>query len=727
MDSVRIAHISDLHFGGSDNQKDTWDALKQHLQHEARPDLVLVTGDVVNTPKTKLYEEARAALDDLCGGIAGKPEVPYFVCPGNHDRWRYGNAPFLAKAGGLRRWLAGPFRRRIIRASSEFDRIFLAKIPDLREPPDLTLGPIGNRWNLRILGIDSSIHADASARGFIEQGEIDELKTVMQNSDAIDLGVLLVHHHLFPVRSLEKRREGDFWDLADLTPLINAGSLVEALAAAHVDIALHGHEHASNWGSYSTLEAQGGETHVIGAGSGTGAVTLKPSEQKLASYNLFELRENRTIHLSIYGCDGKNWKPTSEFQVYDSQALRRARFLRRAQQHIYSKPISDVTRFIDFTRERDGIVSEIRTNLDFSAEPRLALQAQNSTGVPVDLKLSLTSEDNTKWEPEDDVTFNITNQLGTFDFECTVPESVAKTLQRLEFSYRWFNGAVLTREEIRALAPGTEGEFRSDGYEFGAIQVDGYFHTLRLIVRLPPEFAPAPNEVQGFVRNPQLALEDDVLDQPDVLDCFRPIGPGLYSMVVPYPRRGFVYGIRWQPPEAAATGALGDDGGRQFIDASKRDGANLARVFYRGLANTPLENRCSVALYTPLDQNPGVLGLAGSYPTNSSVPTSIATGRGAGLVSLAWRGMPMVVPEPPAPGTWWDPGLQQQEKALLAIPVRFGITWTNVAPWGVIRLGVNESSPELQALLAGADAPLLLNRLARPMILMLGEAGIGVG
>jgi hypothetical protein len=89
----------------------------------------------------------------------------------------------------------------------------------------------------------------------------------------------------------------------------------------------------------------------------------------------------------------------------------------------------------------------------------------------------------------------------------------------------------------------------------------------------------------------------------------------------------------------------------------------------------------------------------------------------------------MVVPEPPdlADDAWWDLGFMPHEKALMAVPVRFGINWTNVAPWGVVRIGVNETNSEVQSMLEGAKGTLLLNRLMRPMILMLGEAGVGAG
>jgi hypothetical protein len=103
---------------------------------------------------------------------------------------------------------------------------------------------------------------------------MQKIKDAMANADHVDFSILLVHHHLFPVRALEDERFGKIRELTALAPLINSGSLLETLAAAHIAVALHGHEHAANWGRYATFEFGGGETNVIGAGSATGRSPL---------------------------------------------------------------------------------------------------------------------------------------------------------------------------------------------------------------------------------------------------------------------------------------------------------------------------------------------------------------------------------------------------------------------------------------------------------------------
>ena len=60
---ARLLHISDLHFG-SQFQWSKWELLKQTAKG-LDPDLVVVTGDVVNTPWRWMLKRARAQLEAL--------------------------------------------------------------------------------------------------------------------------------------------------------------------------------------------------------------------------------------------------------------------------------------------------------------------------------------------------------------------------------------------------------------------------------------------------------------------------------------------------------------------------------------------------------------------------------------------------------------------------------------------------------------------------------------
>jgi 3',5'-cyclic AMP phosphodiesterase CpdA len=70
----RLAHISDLHFGATDDE--VVERVADEL-HEFEPHLLVVTGDLTQRGKRRQYEAACRFLDQL--------PYPRLVVPGNHD------------------------------------------------------------------------------------------------------------------------------------------------------------------------------------------------------------------------------------------------------------------------------------------------------------------------------------------------------------------------------------------------------------------------------------------------------------------------------------------------------------------------------------------------------------------------------------------------------------------------------------------------------------------
>ena len=70
-----LAHISDVHFGREDPELVAGLLLSVAA---ARPDVVVVSGDLTQRAKKKQFRAARTFLKDL-------PAVPQVVVPGNHD------------------------------------------------------------------------------------------------------------------------------------------------------------------------------------------------------------------------------------------------------------------------------------------------------------------------------------------------------------------------------------------------------------------------------------------------------------------------------------------------------------------------------------------------------------------------------------------------------------------------------------------------------------------
>ncbi|GAA4249116.1 metallophosphoesterase family protein [Dactylosporangium darangshiense] len=180
-----IAHLSDLHFGAHDP------AAVQSLAGDviaARPDLVIVTGDLTMRARERQFAQARAFLDRLPG--------PRLVIPGNHD---------LAATPGR---LLDPHRR--YRAHLGADLEPRLEVPGLR-----ALGLASTpRWRWK--------------NGRVSRAQRDGVAAYLGAAGTGAGRVLALHHPPYggpPGRLLGLR------------------SLASTLEAARVDLVLAGHTH----------------------------------------------------------------------------------------------------------------------------------------------------------------------------------------------------------------------------------------------------------------------------------------------------------------------------------------------------------------------------------------------------------------------------------------------------------------------------------------------------
>jgi 3',5'-cyclic AMP phosphodiesterase CpdA len=298
VDPIRIVHVSDLHFG-SKGQRPVWDSLKGYLTGTVKPDLMLVTGDIVDSPNEKAFKEAAAELKQAAPACAN--HQGFYVCPGNHDRYWRGNS-----LGKFMKAAAGKLGSRKT-SSSWFDTHFAGHL--VTESPGLIFDPRvgGKGWTLKLVSLDSSRDATFLAQGFIGPETLEGLQK-HTDGDAmkkVDLFIALMHHHLLPIPALETatHRFGAAAVKAG-TLMDNAGSTLAALMRAQVDVVLHGHEHKRHIARYGALRDELSDLIVVGAGSGTGTDTGKPCKPGLASFNVIELRPDRTVWVTEHRWNG---------------------------------------------------------------------------------------------------------------------------------------------------------------------------------------------------------------------------------------------------------------------------------------------------------------------------------------------------------------------------------------------------------------------------------------
>lgn len=207
MTTVRILHVSDLHFGRPVDSA-MIEAIEEHIARDAY-DVVAVSGDLSQRARAGEFQRASVFLRDA----ARVSKV--IVVPGNHDVawWR---SPMMMRGS---RTIYEPYRR-YVNADLE---------PVLRVPGATLVGlntaqGVSGRtltWNLR----------DISIIGDLKRGQIERAETEFNASPETDARVIVMHHN--PVKGELSRRHG----------LKNTPRILGAFAHIGVDVVLCGHDH----------------------------------------------------------------------------------------------------------------------------------------------------------------------------------------------------------------------------------------------------------------------------------------------------------------------------------------------------------------------------------------------------------------------------------------------------------------------------------------------------
>jgi predicted MPP superfamily phosphohydrolase len=562
-DDVIILHLSDLHFGAK-NQTSVFEEITPFLQNRVKPDIVLITGDVVDSPQKETFIEARRSMQRAC------PGAKLFMCGGNHDRFRKGNR--------FRFWSTQPSP--LMRDELHGHHL---------SPAEVRIEPIKG-WKIGFIEIDSAKHADYAARGYVTRADIDTAVAAAKHADC-DICIALTHHHPLPVRELEATRRGKLRDLARVTSLVNAGTLLEAVANANIDIILHGHEHMANWGRYGSLELGRGEVCILGAGSGTGNHSIDGCQISSVSFNVITLAVDRTVRARIVSYKG-DWH-VKELSLFDAATVRRRRLLRRLAREgevLHDDLGTEITKSVRFTPERD-----ITVDIEFTswkADIGSRYEIRNSTGFPVDPAVSLHGEHGVI---SPDAVVAPTENPNEWVIRWDVPQSHARpvvTLQKL--SYVWRAGGLLEGSDLHAYKGHALGLLRGEdhGYEFASIR-SRYRAVSRatLIVRLPSWAAP-PSGVE--VR----AYDDDYTrhreEELELMRRVRQLGPGHYVLAIPYPRTGWLYALAWHPKPTSLSGLQ-----LAFVSSAHALGARMLAAFREALSD--IGAAWDLALYVPED------------------------------------------------------------------------------------------------------------------------------
>lgn len=675
--SILIAHLSDLHLGSKGATK-VEEVLMKFLRDQVKPDLMLVTGDLVHSPSEKGYKNAKTFLDaaaarNLDATAEGTTPTPYLVCPGNHDRF---------PKGVLRKLRAKHWRA----VSAHFDKTFSGKIMLSDKFEKVTVGSGTSAWEIGLVGADSSNNADAWARGYVAEADFAALAAQVRGKEC-DLCIFLVHHHLLSIPGLEIGRHNKKGDWFNLTCLVNSGSLLEALASAHIDLVLHGHEHEPHWASYGSFVEGRSRVRVVGAGSATGNDSLKGCSLEAARFNLLVLHPNRSGMVFRMAYKEQDWAMVDEAPLFKSAEIRHSR-MRRWRSDLRGEINSEIVKQVRFTRERDIWVRWVFTN--WLLEPLCTHKIMNGSGVPDRVAVQLDSKDGEPVEFKNLRPNKIENQDHSWAITFPVPEKQQGKPLTMVISYRWRGGAVLTDTDLKCIQDRAGlGMHRNQGCEFATIHAPGAVASASIVLSLPPEFTPPALDVCVLDEKEQ-PREHEVAE---VRGRLRILEGGNYVLEVPFPRRDWSYQLVWHPVPEASVVPLGTHfDADAFAKVANERGKNLLDAFSNALQPSPFWKQCTLSLYiwSLGDQEAECVAFAApgseDLAAHQKPPEKMDLIGDRNFLGQAHWGLPIITPVP-APDISEKLGFLPGEKMLICLPIRFSLAWINPSPWAVVRIG----------------------------------------
>jgi 3',5'-cyclic AMP phosphodiesterase CpdA len=252
----RIVHLSDLHFGAHDPR--LVEGVERKVD-EAKPDLVVVSGDFTQRARTEQFQEACRFLERLRD--AGHEVL---AVPGNHDVPLY---------DVLRRFLS-PLTR------------YMRYIDD-------TLCPMQEIPGATVLGVNTA-RSLTFKDGRINEDQVRFIRETFARTDPNAMRILVTHHPLFALQV------GD-----TVTSAVGRSELaLDAIADAGVDMLLAGHNHDASVHSARDLVTRAGAALVIQAGTATSTRVREQSQ----SFNRIEIDGDR-VTVTVESWDGSAFVP----------------------------------------------------------------------------------------------------------------------------------------------------------------------------------------------------------------------------------------------------------------------------------------------------------------------------------------------------------------------------------------------------------------------------------
>ncbi|HVF37430.1 MAG TPA: metallophosphoesterase [Sphingomicrobium sp.] len=248
-----IAHLSDLHFGAHDER--LVEAVAVRID-EAKPDLVVISGDFTQRARTEQFEQACTFLEQLKS--AGHEVLGV---PGNHDVPLY-----------------------------DVLRRFFSPLARYKRFIDESLCPFQEIPGAAVLGINTA-RSLTFKDGRVNEEQVAFIRDTFARTRRETARILVTHHPLFALPV------GDGPALGE--PIGRQQLALGAIADAGVDLLLAGHNHRASTHHARDLVTDAGSALVVQAGTAT-SLRLRDEEQ---SFNLITV-DKAEVTVKVQAWDG---------------------------------------------------------------------------------------------------------------------------------------------------------------------------------------------------------------------------------------------------------------------------------------------------------------------------------------------------------------------------------------------------------------------------------------
>jgi hypothetical protein len=571
---ARLLHISDLHFGYQ-FQRNKWELLKQTAK-TLDPDLVVVTGDLVNTPWFWMLRKARNELQALAAELAEGPEKSpreLWVIPGNHDTRITGLLPvrWLMPAVGIALVLAfscwsicqiepplPPWAHYPVMAiawflmACAFAAVVLRLLVrvDLKsalgENRFLTQACCSKRIPVGIVPFDSASQGVSWARGKVAARDFTHFREGMREAEKKVTGareitwIAAVHHHPLPLPYDDSTEQ--------MMAMDNAGAFLSTLSQAGIRLVLHGHKHHQHFARIvvDPAQSQSSELAVLSAGTPTNSRTAGAFWH---GFNVVDIDEEKRARITMYEAPPREggFLPKHTLDLAPLEEQDRQRHAREVAEVKTSCDrmlcIAEINTYGDarFVREFRG-VRTTRHAVERLPGPYVAATTRG-------LVEGFVAHTLCQWGPSVTLKPKGEGMLGHLEAEiCFGGSGLQNSDQPIDFTLDFFanNAFALNQWQFDCMYP--DGERHEDRREFlsFATPVDIAVQELLIHVRFPDD-VPLPRRIDVRQRT---GVGDASSWRVLSGSCIARIeSQCVVEVRVPFPMRGSHIELNWEPRE----------------------------------------------------------------------------------------------------------------------------------------------------------------------------------